>query len=230
MIVNHKYKFIFLKTRKTGSTGVEIALSEHCGLGDIITPIPPVDEKLRKKFGFNGPQNHLISFNNHSKADRLELLKTRRRKQYYAHMTAAELQQYLGEETWKSYFKFCFERNPYDKAISRYFLRTRNLDRRPSIEEYLETALPESLSNWAIYAINNKIAVNFVGKYEQLADDLKALSVKIGLPKELTLPATRGRTRKRRKHYSEILSLRERVLIEQACNREINFFSYHWGH
>lgn len=229
MIVSHKYKFIFLKTRKTAGTGVEIGLSQFCGPSDIVTPIPHQDEELRKNSGFKGPQNCFIPLGNYSKADRLGLLKTCRRKKYYDHMTAAELRQALGEEIWGSYYKFCFERNPYDKAISRYFLTTRNLERRPSIEEYLEKTESGILSNWAIYAIKNKIAVDFIGKYEQLTDDLKVLSARIGLPKEITLPPTRGRTRKRRKHYSEILGLRERVLIEQACKREINFFSYHWG-
>ncbi len=230
MIVSHKYKYIFLKTRKTASTGVEIALSQFCGASDIITPILPQDEELRNSLGFKGPQNCFIPIGNYSKADRLELFKTYRRKKYYDYMTATELRQALGEEIWGSYFKFCFERNPYDKAISRYLLSIRPLQRRPSIEEYLEKTQLEFLSNWEIYAIKNKIAVDYVGKYEQITDDLKVLSARIGLPEEITLPTTRGRSRKKRKHYSEILGLRERVLIEQACKREINFFSYHWGY
>lgn len=230
MIVSHKYKFIFLKTRKTAGTGIEIALSEHCGPSDIITPIPPKDEKIRRMLGFKGPQNYAIPLSNYTAADRLALLKTCRRKKYYAHMTACELSHYLGDEIWKTYFKFCFERNPYDKAISRYFLTTRGLTRRPSIEEYLEMAEPQILSNWEIYTVDDRIAVDFVGKYEQLTDDLKKVSTKIGLPRVLSLPQMRSRSRKKRKHYSEILGLRERVLIEQICNREINSFSYHWGY
>ena len=62
MIVSHKYKFIFLKTRKTVGTSIEIALSRFCGEQDIITPITPEDEKLRQELGIRRPQNFYIPF------------------------------------------------------------------------------------------------------------------------------------------------------------------------
>ena len=47
MIISHEHKFIFLKTRKTAGTSIELALSGLCGPDDIITPISPNDEPLR---------------------------------------------------------------------------------------------------------------------------------------------------------------------------------------
>ena len=46
MIISHKHKFIFLKVQKTAGTSMEIALSEHCGAGDILTPLHPDDEAM----------------------------------------------------------------------------------------------------------------------------------------------------------------------------------------
>ena len=57
MILSHKYKYIFIKSFKTASTSLEIALSKYCGKEDVITPIINEDEKIRKINGFNGPQN-----------------------------------------------------------------------------------------------------------------------------------------------------------------------------
>ena len=51
MIICHTHKFIFLKTRKTGGTSVEIALSGCCDETDIITPVTPRDEYLRLQVG-----------------------------------------------------------------------------------------------------------------------------------------------------------------------------------
>ena len=62
MIISHKHKFIFVKTRKTAGTSLEIGLSEHCGAQDVITPISPKDELLRASLGFRGVQHHQLPF------------------------------------------------------------------------------------------------------------------------------------------------------------------------
>ena len=38
MIISHKYKFIFIKTRKTAGTTIEYNISKYLGKNDIITP------------------------------------------------------------------------------------------------------------------------------------------------------------------------------------------------
>jgi len=38
MIISHKYKFIFIKTRKTAGTTIEYNLSKYLGKNDIICP------------------------------------------------------------------------------------------------------------------------------------------------------------------------------------------------
>ncbi len=57
MIVSHKHQFVFLKTRKSAGTSAEIALSKHCGPDDIITPLSPEDEAMRRDLGYRGAQN-----------------------------------------------------------------------------------------------------------------------------------------------------------------------------
>ena len=57
MIASHAHRFVFVKTRKTAGTSLEIALSRHCGPDDIVTRISPEDEELRAAAGGVGPQN-----------------------------------------------------------------------------------------------------------------------------------------------------------------------------
>ena len=51
MIVSYKYGFIFVRTKKTASTAVELGLSTICGPNDVISPIGPGQELLRASLG-----------------------------------------------------------------------------------------------------------------------------------------------------------------------------------
>ena len=64
-IISYNKNFIFIKTRKTSGTSLEIALSKFCDTEDIIGPISSsepstsLDEEFRKSRKFLGPQNYL---------------------------------------------------------------------------------------------------------------------------------------------------------------------------
>jgi hypothetical protein len=52
MIISHRHRFIFIKTRKTAGTSIEVYLSRFCGEEDVVTPLnPPVEG--------HEPRNHL---------------------------------------------------------------------------------------------------------------------------------------------------------------------------
>ena len=217
MIVNHKYKFIFLKTRKTASTSIEIALSQFCGAHAIITPVTDEDELIRQKLGFRGPQNYDVPLRFDSE----------KRRRFFNHANARFIRENIGEMIWNSYFKFCFERNPFDKAISRYYWSTS--EPRPEIYDYLRSAPKYFLSNWDLYTVNDQVIVDFIGRYENLNDDLAIVADKINLPSDLDLPRTKAGYRTNREHYSNVLDKQSRALIELICTKEIAAFDYSWN-
>lgn len=227
MIVNHRYKFIFLKTRKTAGTSIEIALSRFCDQHDIITPITDEDEHTRKELGVRGPQNYRLPLGSYHFADWLALLTKARGKRFYNHANAKFIREHLGRDIWDKYFKFCFERNPFDKAISRYYWSTR--EPRPPIAEYLNSAKSELLSNWEIYTIEDRIAVDFIGRYESLAADLATVQERLALPDRIVLPRAKGGYRQNRAHYSEVLNAEARTRVECVCSKEMAALGYGWG-
>ena len=213
MIISHKYKYIFLKTSKTVGTSIEIALSKFCGEQDIITPIMKEDEVIRQNLGYKGPQNYL-------EPDRKEV-------RYYNHISAAEIIPRIGAKVWNSYFKFCFERNPFERVISQYFFHCRT-EPRPSIFEFIQSGAPLALHKrgYQLYTIDNEIVVNRICLYENLEDDLESVRVLLNLPEPLELPLAKTSHRIDKSSYKEILSKREQALIREMFLIEFSLFGY----
>ncbi len=198
MIVSHRHKFIFVKTRKTAGTSLEIALSEHCGPNDVITALSGDDERHRRALGFRGAQNVDIPLRRHSPRQLAGVVRHHRIRTLHNHFAARRIRQAVGPDVWDDYLTFTVERNPFDKAISRYWWSTGGDEPRPSFDEFV---LHRSLSDWPLYTIGDVVAVDFVLRYERLAGDLETLSDRLGLPIRLPEQRAKGEHRLDRRHY-----------------------------
>jgi len=223
MIVSHKHKFIFLKTRKTAGTSMEIALSKFCGPDDIITRIGDKDEAIRQQLGYRGTQNRVVPW----RVASLRYLIEQRRVRYHNHIAARWVRAMLGERVWDTYFKFCIERNPWDKAVSLYYWRTRRAPNdKPTLVDFLRSEKQQSLSNHYIYTLDGELAVDHVMRYENLDAELVTLGRKLGLPETPQMPRAKASFRKDRRHYSELFGEAERALVAWACAPEIALLDY----
>jgi hypothetical protein len=227
MIINHKYRFIYLKTKKTAGTSVEIALSRYCDGNDVLSRIGRKDEPKRTALGYQGPANYLIPKERYSRKDWIRHYLLREEICYWNHMPAREVRERIGPGIWDSYFKFCVERNPWDRAISAYYWENRSRKRMPDFYRFLrKMQRRDMLSNFSTYSIDGKIAVDAVLLYENLGAELERLVQRLGLPGGLELPDAKREYRKDRRPYREFYSERERNLVAEACAREIAEFRY----
>ncbi len=221
MIICHEHEFIFLKTRKTAGTSLEISFSEVCGDRDIITPISAEDELLRAR----GPQNFKIRRSGGAR-EWIGRLTSSNADFFYNHMTAENIRSLIDGSIWTKYYKFCFERNPWDKAVSLYFWRTRGQEPRPSLLSFLNTIDADSLSNFGIYSIGGDVAVDHVGRYEDLKSEVEDIRALLDLTPGVELPRTKASCRVDSRHYSEIMGEEEEEIVARVCSREISLFDY----
>lgn len=240
MIICHTHRFIFIKTRKTASSSVEIGLSRACAGDDVVTPlsVQSGDEALRAQEGGFGPANWLKDIGEHRSLRewRRLLFRGQRAQRFAPHTTLAELQTLVPADTLDSYLKFTLERNPWDRAVSRYFWQKHRWERNghtgfPTLSEYLrflERDKPHWLSNWGHYTIDGRIAVDRVLRYENLSSELATLQADLAIGASIALPARRakGGYRSDRLHYSELLSDHDRRLVRRVCAPEIEAFGY----
>jgi hypothetical protein len=228
MILSHRYRFIFIKTSKTAGTSVEIALSRHCGPEDIITPISPADEPLRRACGGKGPQNHLLPRSGYGLMDRFRHFTSgRERLGFWNHMSAAEICARIPEAVWNSYYKFCFERNPWDRVISYYYWKHRE-EPRPALSEFVHSERLGKLRKQGrdLYTIGGEVVVDRVCRFEALDDELEAVCRKLGMPQPLELPRAKGGFRRDRRSYRDLLGERERQRIAEFFHDEITRLGY----
>lgn len=241
-IVSHNHRFIFLKTRKTAGSSIEIALSRLCNADDFIIPLSypdDPDEQLRREAGGHPPVNWEKRWWQYRtwKEIRHRLKYGKKALILGTHATAPEIRAHFGDGIWSRYLRITVERNPWDKAVSRYWWMKHRSERRhgpgfPSISEFLQRVArerPHWLTNWDHYTINDQLAVDVVLFYETLQQDLHALETRMGLPGgSLDLPQKRakGGIRRDHRHYREVLGPDDRQLIADVCRKEIAAFGY----
>jgi hypothetical protein len=227
MIVSHEHRFIFLKTKKTAGTSVELALTELCGPDDIITPLTEIDEARR--IGARGAQNWRL----HGWwGSPRPLLKRRWFKfsaadyGFYNHMKAAEARALVDDKVWRSYFKFAFDRNPWDRQVSFYHHRYRNEKAPPSFACFMHDDARARIDNYDIYSIDGGVAVDFVGRYESLEEDLKTVLDRVGLCLKTELPRAKATFRRTNLPYRNYYDDDTRAIVARWYAREIALLDY----
>ena len=225
MIISHKYQYIFIKTKKTAGTSIELALAKFCGPDDVITPLTPEDEVERQRLGYRGPQNHYIPFSGYTRADWSKFFSKRRRVRFRNHTSAEYIREHIARDVWDSYFKFCFERNPWDKVISWYFWKNQT-EPRPSISEYIASGKANNIKGFEAYTVNGDIVVDEVYLYENLPQAMAEIAGKLGLPEVPELPHAKSGTRRDKRSYREVLGPADVDKIRKVYAREIAYFGY----
>jgi hypothetical protein len=199
MIISHKHRFIFIKTFKTAGTSIEIFLSSQCGAEDVVTPVLPHVEP-------HVPRNH---------------------EGFQAHMPASQIRPKVSREVWDGYFKFCVERNPWDKTLSHYHMMNYRAGGTLSFDDYLaREPLPVSFPLYT-EAGGSVILVDRILRYEALQAELAQVFGRLGIPFDGSLNVrAKSEYRQDRRPYREVYTETQRQRVEEAFAWEIRTHGY----
>lgn len=237
MIVSYEHNFIFVKTRKTAGTSMEIALGTQVGEKDVITPLATEDEFVRLELQEASlPRNYLTEPHYEEeyraavrKRDVKEMKRLRKKVfpdlyTVFNHASSKRAIKVLGEETWKKAFKFAVERHPYEKAVSMAWFRKGDDDFPKALEETIGRA---KFRNYDLYTFKGEVAVDYIIRYEDLANCVKHVEDKLGGLKIFeNLPQAKGAHRVDRSPAADQLTAEQKSRIQKICAEEFALMGY----
>lgn len=253
MIISHRHRFIFMHCRKAAGSSITAALAPHLGPDDIHLGTWPeawaagvapnrrarrdllhpkaaasyLGRLLRSPGRVFDPAHRIAALNG---AQRLAYRNALGHSPEHAH---AERVRARDPDAWRDYFTFAFVRNPYARAVSDYCWRTAKTGvhelsfgdflQRMIDRDFSDRTVPRHFDNWPIYTIDDRIAVDFVGRFERLHEDLGRVFERIGLPPPILPHAKASGTRKR---TTDWYGPGERRRVERLFGHEIETFGY----
>lgn len=100
---------------------------------------------------------------------------------------------------------------------------------RPTLAKFLDEPEIELLSSRGLQlytAQSGAIAVDKIGRYENLIPDLEEIRQTIGIPESLELPHAKASHRSDKRHYSQVIDDPSRRKIAARFQREMELFDY----
>lgn len=216
-VISFAHEVIFLKTRKTAGTSMELWLSSIAGPDDVLAPVDPVDEEARSNVG-RSAQNYRIPAARYRPRDYVRRA-AGRRPMFVNHMPASDVRAYVGERVWGSFLKVTIERDPYDRAVSMYRFKTRGLPEAPSLREFLHRCPRRLLANAPIYSIDREVVADVVIDYATLDAGTRVLQRLLGVP-EVALPRSKV-SRAKTSDSRTLLGPEGRRIVDQACQYDV---------
>ncbi|PIE39711.1 MAG: hypothetical protein CSA53_00120 [Gammaproteobacteria bacterium] len=230
MIVSHRYRFIFVKTHKTAGSSLEMSIGPLSGASDIISHMETnLDSGVPRNYGPDGKLGAL-----YSRHKLLRKVISRHSPKlgayYYEHMPAWRIRELVGEEVWGSYFKFCVERNPWDKVVSYYLWKVHGQNRKMlPFEQWIKRKPHRLPTDAELYFDGDHCLMDKVYEFRQLDEMIADLKIRTGIdiPKPLLREKTDIKTD--RKPYQDYYNDDTRERIAQLFAREIALMGYEFS-
>ncbi len=230
VIVSHRHRFVFIRTRKTASGSLQLALAEYCGPGDIVSSFEGDLEGESVDTSAGVGRKDRIPLTGMSWKWVVGMASTRRWPRFYNHSRAVDVRRAIGEQRWHDYTTFAVERNPWDRTVSRYYWSIRGSDAPPAFSVWLDRSVDAGrwalVTNWPSYSDGDEVIVDRLVRFENLTAEMRNVATALGLD-GLELPSTKRQFRPdESRDYRSMYNARTADLVAELCSREIEHLGY----
>jgi hypothetical protein len=160
----------------------------------------------------------------------------------FSHCTIKNMQSKIDVS---NFFKFSFVRNPFDRLVSEFFFRPKNgvffkrlKMKKHSFDDFVNGVYQYKLSydvnksydeshlykQFDFIYIDNKISVDFLGRFENLKNDISTLKKKFNINKNII-----HKNKTNHYHYSSYYSTTTKSMVEKIYEKDLNTFNYYFS-
>ena len=177
MIISHKYKFIFIKTRKTAGTTIEYNLSKYLGHNDIITPSKQANY-LAQNYIQQSSFSKFLNTLNLKKLSKFFYFK------FTDHMHAIEIKKKIDKKIYQTILNFALKENQstnvFHIILCEKNSQNSNFKRKNmSWNEFVKKKRFPIDTNF--YTHNNKFIIDKIIRYENLENELSSILNNLGI-------------------------------------------------
>ena len=217
MLISHVCRFIYLKTRKTAGTSVELYFEPFCVEPKLYTGERHNRPSSVSEWGVVGSRGFVADT-------------------WYNHMPAARVLALTGEDIWNSYLKFCVVRNPFDKVVSWFWHVVTDRIREELVRADF-SVVRNIFEDWVgsgnfpedrfIYTIGGAPAMDEFIRYEHLKSDLQGLCQRLDIPwQPERLGRYKSEYRRRPERFEEYFTNEAARRVGEAFAWELEYFHY----
>ncbi len=210
MLVSYEHQFLFVHVPKAAGTSIVSALEPYACRPDGFW-LNRLLDRAGVHVNYLGPH---------------------RQKRFRVHTPAAVLRRQVPRRVYDTLFKFAFVRNPWDRLVSYYHYvlatpghnRHERVGRLGSFAAFVEWCCRKRKpvdQQYMLCDSGGNLIVDFVGRYETLADDFRTVCRRIGLG--VSIPHL---NRSRHRDYREYYGPATRDLVAELYAGDIERFGY----
>ena len=150
----------------------------------------------------------------------------------HGHVSFQQLRAGLAAQTWSSYFKFGFVRNPFDRFVSTcFFLNRRNSGFAGNEIEFMRRAINRERFRQRVLAVpqyrlltdeHDTLMMNYVGRYETLQESFDEICRQIGIDS----PGLERKNESRHLNYACYYDATLQRAVADCYRKDFELFGY----